>query len=170
MADSDSDQQLHCVRGHMKPSRRRLSSSVITKPADIHSGGPEGPSGNQEASGSEETLSAHESGMEAEEVKGEWGKKRGEKMNADLASKGKSARSLGPEERTHDTHLVTKVIKRYFECFKHFTSAENKDVCVCVCVCVCACVRVRVCVCVRVCACVCVCVYVCACVCACMRV
>ena len=51
-------------------SRRQLSSSVVTKPADIHSGGPEGPSGNQEASESEETLSAHESGME-EEVEGE---------------------------------------------------------------------------------------------------
>ena len=106
MADSDSDQQLHYVRGHTRPNRRRLSSNtVVTKPAGIHFGGLEGPSGNQEASGSEETLSAHESGMEEEE--GEGGKWEKKGMSGDLASRG---RSTGPEKRTHDIHPVTKVI------------------------------------------------------------
>ena len=103
MADSDSDQQLHCVRGHTRPNRRRLSSNtVVTKPADIHSGGLEGPSGDQGASGSEETLSAHESGMEEE---GEWEKKG---MSGDLARS--AGGTAGPEKRTHDTHPVTKVL------------------------------------------------------------
>ena len=116
MADSDSDQQLHYVRGHTRPNRRRLSSNtVVTTLADIHSGGVEGSSGDQGASGSEETLSAHESGME--EV--EWEKKG---MSGDLASRGRSA---GPEKRTHDTHLVTKVISLILSALN--ISHGNKD-------------------------------------------
>ena len=118
MADSDSDQQLHYVRGHTRPNRRRLSSNtVVTTLADIHSGGVEGPSGDQGASGSEETLSAHESGMEEVEV--EWEKKG---MGGDLASRGRSA---GPEKRTQDTHLVAKVISLILSALN--VSHGNKD-------------------------------------------